>query len=99
VTILGDTRRTDNAVRLAVGADMLVHEATYEAAEEKMARKHGHSTSKQAAEVAKEAGAKRLILTHISARYVGPLISHLAKEARAVHENSFVAKDFYEEKI
>lgn len=99
VTVLGDTRRTPQAVRLAVGADLLVHEATYEAKEAKMARRHGHSTSKQAAEVAREAGAKRLILTHISARYVGPLVTQLAQEARAVHENSYVAKDFYEEKI
>ncbi|MEY8459257.1 ribonuclease Z [Lactococcus ileimucosae] len=99
VTILGDTRRTSSAVRLAAGADLLVHEATYEAKEAKMARRHGHSTAKQAADVAREAGVNRLILTHISARYVGPLVAQLAQEARAVHENSYVAKDFYEEKI
>ncbi|MFK4965579.1 ribonuclease Z [Lactococcus garvieae] len=99
VTILGDTRRTPNAVRLAVGADLLVHEATYEAKESRMARRHGHSTSKQAADVAHEAGVKRLVLTHISARYVGPLVAQLAQEARAVHPNSYVAKDFYEEKV
>lgn len=99
VTILGDTRRTPSAVRLAVGADLLVHEATYEAKESKMARRHGHSTSKQAADVAQEAGVKRLLLTHISARYVGPLVAQLAQEARAVHPNSYVAKDFYEEKV
>ena len=99
VTILGDTRRTPSAVRLAVGADLLVHEATYEAKEAKMARRHGHSTSKQAADVAQEAGAKRLVLTHISARYVGPLVAQLAQEARDVHPNSYVAKDFYEEKV
>ena len=78
---------------------ILVHEATYEAKESKMARRHGHSTAKQAADVAREAGVNRLILTHISARYVGPLVAQLAQEARAVHENSYVAKDFYEEKI
>lgn len=99
VTILGDTRRTPNAVRLAVGADLLVHEATYEAKESRMARRHGHSTSKQAADVAQEAGVKRLVLTHISARYVGPLVAQLAQEARAVHPNSYVTKDFYEEKV
>ena len=64
-----------------------------------MARRHGHSTSKQAADVAQEAGVKRLVLTHISARYVGPLVAQLAQEARAVHPNSYVAKDFYEEKL
>ena len=99
VTILGDTRKTEASARLALGADLLVHEATYEADEAKMAGKHGHSTSRQAAEIAREAGVKRLLLTHISARYVGTAISQLAKEAQAVHANSFVAKDFYEEKI
>ena len=99
VAIMGDTRKTNAAVRLAWGADLLVHEATYEASESKMARRHGHSTSKQAAEVAQAASAKRLLLTHISARYVGPLVSQLAREAKAIHENSYVAKDLYEEKI
>lgn len=99
VTILGDTRQTNVAVRLAWQADVLVHEATYEAAESKMAARHGHSTSKQAAQVAKEAAVKRLLLTHISPRYVGNLVSQLASEAQAVHKNSYLVKDFYEEKI
>lgn len=99
VTILGDTRQTDQAIRLAIGSDLLVHEATYEASEAKIARNHGHSTTKQAAEVAKQAQVKRLLLTHISARYVGPLVSQLVKEAKATFDNSYVVKDFYEEEI
>lgn len=99
VTILGDTRKSNAAVRLAWGANLLVHEATYEAKESKMARNHGHSTSKQAADVAKEAGVNRLLLTHISARYVGPLVNQLATEAQEIHANAFVVRDFYEEKI
>lgn len=99
VTILGDTRKTANAAQLALGADLLVHEATYQASEAKIAKKHGHSTSKEAAEIAKEAAVKRLLLTHISARYVGPLVGQLVKEAQAIHDNSYVAKDLYEETI
>ena len=99
VTVLGDTRKSAAAVRLAFGADLLVHEATYEAKESKMARAHGHSTSQQAAEVAVEAGVKRLLLTHISARYVGPLVGQLACEAQKLHGNAFVVKDLHEEKI
>ena len=99
VTILGDTRKSNVAVRLAYGADLLVHEATYEANESKMAKAHGHSTTKQAVDVAKEAGVNRLLLTHISARYVGPLVGQLVREAQTVHSNTFVVKDFYEEKI
>ncbi|MGO2199112.1 MAG: ribonuclease Z [Pseudolactococcus laudensis] len=99
VTILGDTRQTDQAIRLAIGSDVLVHEATYEASEAKVARSHGHSTTQQAAEVAKQAHVKRLLLTHISARYVGPLVTQLVKEAKQTFENSYVVKDLYEEVI
>ncbi|GFH42393.1 ribonuclease Z [Lactococcus hodotermopsidis] len=99
VTILGDTRQTDKAVRLAIGSDLLVHESTYEAKESKIARSHGHSTTQQAAEVAKQAQVKRLLLTHISARYVGPLVRQLASEAKETFDNSFVVKDLYEEVV
>ncbi|MDR2976441.1 MAG: ribonuclease Z [Streptococcaceae bacterium] len=99
LTILGDTRKTDAAVRLAIASDVLVHEATYKAGEESLAKRHGHSTSRQAAEVAKEAGVKRLLMNHVSARYLGADISELAQGARNIFENSFVTKDFYEEEI
>jgi ribonuclease Z len=99
VTILGDTRKTDAAVRLSIASDVLVHEATYKAGDEQLAKKHGHSSSRQAAEVAREAGVKRLLMNHVSARYLGADISELAQGARNVFENSFVTKDFYEEEI
>ncbi|GAB2026237.1 ribonuclease Z [Lactovum odontotermitis] len=99
VTILGDTRKTDAAVRLAIGSDILVHEATYKAGDEALAKKHGHSSARQAAEVAREAGVKRLLMNHVSARYLGPDISELAQGAKKIFENSFVTKDFYEETI
>jgi ribonuclease Z len=99
VTILGDTRKTDASIRLAAGADVLVHEATYEAKESKVAWNHGHATTKQAAEVAKAANAKRLLATHISARYVGGAVQQLASELKAVFPNAYVAKDFYEEEV
>ena len=54
ITILGDTRKTDASVRLGVNADVLVHESTYGKGDEKIAKKHGHSTNMQAAEVARE---------------------------------------------
>ena len=81
ITILGDTRKTDASVRLAVNADVLVHESTYGKGDEKIARNHGHSTNMQAAQVAVEAGAKRLLLNHISARFLSKDISKLKKDA------------------
>ena len=94
VTILGDTRKTPNSVVLGRDADVLVHESTYGKGEGKQARNHYHSTSMQAADVAKEAGAGRLLLTHISARYAGKSANELAYQARTTFENTRVVNDF-----
>lgn len=99
ITILGDTRKTDASVRLAVNADVLVHESTYGKGDEKIARNHGHSTNIQAAQVAVEAGAKRLLLNHISARFLSKDISKLKKDAATIFENVHVVKDLEEVEI
>ncbi|MEG0079146.1 MAG: ribonuclease Z, partial [Enterococcus sp.] len=59
-----------------------------------MARNYFHSTTHQAAEVAKNAHAKRLILTHISARYLAQDALNLEKEAQEIFPNTKIAKDF-----
>ena len=94
VAILGDTRKCQNAVLLAEDADVLVHESTFNKEEAKLARAYFHSTTRQAAEVAQEAQAKRLLLTHISARYVGKDITNLVNEAKEVFPNTLIVKDF-----
>lgn len=94
ITILGDTRKTDNAVILAQHASALVHEATYGKGEGKQARHHYHATSLQAAEVAAAAGVGRLFLTHISARYAGRSANDLAYQARHIFKNTRVVNDF-----
>ena len=99
ITILGDTRKTNASVRLAVNADVLVHESTYGKGDEKIAKKHGHSTNMQAAEVAREAGAKRLLLNHISARFLSKDISQLRRDASSIFENVYVVKDLEEVEI
>ena len=99
ITILGDTRKINASVRLAVNADVLVHESTYGKGDEKIARKHGHSTNMQAAEVAREAGAKRLLLNHISARFLSKDVSQLRKDASSIFENVHVVKDLEEVEI
>lgn len=93
VVIMGDTRRCAAAVELARGADVLVHEATFAADLAPMAQQYYHTTSTDAAEVAAEAGAKALILTHISSRYAGEEAEALAAEARSVFPNTVVAYD------
>ncbi|WP_142427408.1 ribonuclease Z [Enterococcus durans] len=94
VTILGDTRKTGNSVLLAQDSDILVHESTFNKNEEKMARNYYHSTTHQAAEIAKEAKTNKLLLTHISARYLGKAALELENEAKEIFPNTLIMKDF-----
>jgi ribonuclease Z len=92
VVISGDTRPCERIVRVATGADLLVHEATFTEEEKERAVETRHSTAREAAQVALAAGVKRLALTHLSARFSaqwGPLLD----EAREVFPQTVVAKD------
>src|SRR5215208_3684254 len=88
----GDTRPYLPVIEAARGADLLVHEATFGGDESERAKETGHSTAAEAARVAFEAGAKRLVLTHISSRYNRDAAELLA-EARAVFPNTVIARD------
>lgn len=96
VTILGDTRPCAAAVRLARDADLLVHEATFNQESAKMAHNYFHSTTLQAAKTARDAGAKLLLLTHISSRYGKEEWPLLEREAKNVFRNSAIAHDLME---
>ncbi len=69
VVYSSDTRPTDSVVRESRGADLLIHEATYLDDLKDRAIATGHSTALEAGRVAREAGVKKLVLTHFSARY------------------------------
>ncbi len=79
-----DSVPCDGGRSLALEADLLMHEATFTDEHAERAIEVGHSTARQAAEVARDAGAKRLLLTHFSARYQDP--APLVAEAREVFE-------------
>lgn len=96
VTILGDTRYCDNAISLAQDADLLIHEATFSKGEEKLAHDYFHSTTHQAAEVARLAGSRKLCLTHISSRYDRQNWQELVAEAQEIFHNTEIAEDFKE---
>lgn len=92
VVYSGDTRPHPPVILAAQGADLLIHEATFSDLELERARDTGHSTAREAAEVARDAGVKRLVLTHISPRYALD-VNDLLAEANAVFPNVTAAKD------
>ncbi len=92
VVITGDTRPCAAVIDAARGADLLIHEATFGEEEKERAKETGHSTAKEAAQVALAAQAKRLVLNHVSARY-SMSADELVKEAREVFRETVVAKD------
>lgn len=81
-----DTRYIPTLHQLLCGVDTIYHESTYASDYEDRARLYYHSTSKQAASVARDAGAKQLLLGHFSARYIDE--SKILAEAKAIFPNS-----------
>lgn len=93
ITVLGDTRPCESSLRLAMGADLLVHEATFAAGLEEKAHEFGHSTTTEAADTAARAEARLLVLTHFSGRYSNEDLSQLEAEAAVHFEASRAATD------
>jgi ribonuclease Z len=89
----GDTRPVEAVVEAATDADLLIHDATFADDERERARRTGHSTAREAAEVAARAGVTRLALTHISSRYAGRW-ERLERDANEAFDGEcFVASD------
>jgi len=90
VVVSGDTRPCAGVLSLAGGASVLVHDATFTEAERGRALDTRHSTSGEAAEMARECGVGALILTHISSRHSR---RELLGEARSIFDRSYLPDD------
>lgn len=99
VTILGDTKFCQQSIDLAENADILVHESTFMESDKKLAHSYNHSTNLEAVAVAKKANAKKLLLTHISARYLYAESKLMEKEAQKYFSQAYVMNDFTEVSI
>lgn len=87
---VGDAARTDNLLQYVQDADTLVIEATFLESEGDVAQSFGHLTARRSAQLAADANAKSLILTHVSRRYRE---ADIIAEARSVFPQAIVARD------
>ena len=88
---LSDTNYSAKAAGLCRGVDLMYHEATYAAAEQRAARDRGHATTVDAAKAALRAGARRLVIGHYSSRYRDE--APLVEEARTLFAESYAARE------
>lgn len=97
IVYTGDTRPTEEVLEASRGADLLIHDSSLTHDLVGWARETMHSTAREAALLAKEAGVRELILTHISSRYADP--SPILDDARKVFDRVRVARDLLEIEI
>lgn len=91
VSVVIDTKMCDEAIHIAKNAGILLCESTYLEEDRDLAERNHHLTAKQAAIIAQKAGAKKLVLTHYSARYLDHRL--FENEARSIFPNTIAATD------
>ncbi|WP_434669930.1 ribonuclease Z [Klebsiella sp. B345] len=94
LAIFGDTAPCDAALDLARDVDLMVHETTLEQAMAEKANSRGHSSSQQAAALARDAGVRMFIATHFSSRYDAEGCQRLLAECRELFPRTLLAEDF-----
>lgn len=93
ISILGDTHASDEVIEHVRNSDLLVHEATFTNQDQTLAKQYYHSTSLEAAQIAKAANVNQLILNHVSSRYIGEDLQRELKEIRKIFPNTTYAED------
>ncbi|WP_421672911.1 ribonuclease Z [Raoultella terrigena] len=94
LAIFGDTAPCAAALELAQGVDVMIHETTLEQAMAEKANASGHSSSQQAAALARDAGVGTFIATHFSSRYDLQGCQRLLAECREIFPQTLLAEDF-----
>lgn len=94
IVYTGDTSPDDRIAEFAKGADVLIHDSTFDSSYEREAAEQGHSTSRQAAEIARKVRVKRLYLFHISPRYENNS-GKLLQEAVKIFPETYLAEDLH----
>lgn len=92
LTYSGDTAPCEEMISFAEDSTLLIHESTYVSEDADKAEENFHSTSADAAKIAKLSNTKQLVLTHFSTRYT--TTDTLIKEAKEIFEKTRLAKDF-----
>ncbi|AAT43858.1 ribonuclease Z [Picrophilus oshimae] len=90
----GDTRPFNDMLKFASNCDVLIHDSTMDASIENLANEYGHSTARQAAEIALKANVKRLFLFHYSSRYND--LNLLLNEAKSIFNDSYLSREMLE---
>jgi ribonuclease Z len=86
-----DTQPCKGALELASAVDLLLHEGTYAPDEGRLAHTRGHSTMADAARTARDAGSKRLIITHVSPKYIRT--DGFERSVKEIFPNTQIARD------
>jgi len=97
LSVVMDTSFTQNAITIAQDADVLICEATYSNEHIDRGEKYHHLTVMQAAQIAHQANAKKLIMTHFSQRYSS--VKELEEQARDIFPKSYAGFDFMKVKF
>ena len=97
ITYIADTGVCENCTKLAEGADLLISESVYASVMQDKAEEYRHLTAKDAAMIASQADAKRLVLTHFSQRY--KTVEEIEENAKMIFPNTTCAYDFMKLKI
>jgi ribonuclease Z len=91
VVVTGDTAPSEMTRLAAHQAQLLIHDGSFAVEETQRAAETGHSTARQAAELARDADVKLLAIVHVSSRYD---VRSVLEEAREVFPNTIAPRDF-----